>query len=65
MKETWVRSVGQEDLLEKGMANHSHILVWKILWIEESGKLQSMGAPKEPDMTLWLNNNIECHISIR
>ena len=37
MWETWVRSLGQEDPLEKEMATHSNILVWKILWTEEPG----------------------------
>ena len=37
--ETWVRSVDWEDPLEKAMAIHSSILAWKILWIEESGRL--------------------------
>ena len=39
-----VRYLGQEDSLEKGMATHSSILVWKITWTEEHGKLQSMGS---------------------
>ena len=39
MQETWVRSLGQEDSLEKGMATHSSSLAWKIPWIEESGGL--------------------------
>ena len=43
MQETWVRSLGQEDPLEKGMATHSSILAWRILWIEEPGGVQSMG----------------------
>ena len=42
MRETWVRSLGGEDLLEKEMATHSSILAWKIPWMEESGRLQSM-----------------------
>ena len=42
MKETWVRSLGWEDALETGMATHSSILPWKILWIEEPGGLQSI-----------------------
>ena len=42
MRETWVRSLGGEDLLEKEMATHSSILAWKIPWTEESGRLQSM-----------------------
>ena len=43
MQETQVRSLGQEDPLEKGMATHSSILVWRIPWMEEPGGLQSMG----------------------
>ena len=46
MRETWVRSLGGEDLLEKEMATHSSILAWKILWTEESGRLQSMGSQR-------------------
>jgi len=42
-EETGVRSLGQEDSLEKGMATHSGILAWKIPWPEEPGRLQSMG----------------------
>ena len=42
MQETWVRSLGQEDPLEKGMATHSSILAWKIPWTEEPEGLQSM-----------------------
>ena len=44
MRETQDRSPGQEDPLEKGMATHSSILVWRILWTEEPGKLQSRVA---------------------
>jgi len=40
--ETWVRSLGQEDPLEKGMVTHSSILAWRIPWIEEPDRLQSM-----------------------
>ena len=39
MRETWVKSLGQEDLLEKEMATHSSILAWKIPWTEEPGRL--------------------------
>ena len=42
MWETWVRSMGQEDPLEKEMATHSSILAWTIPWTEESGGLQSV-----------------------
>ena len=37
MHETWVRSLGQEDPLEKGMAAHSGILAWRIPWTEKPG----------------------------
>ena len=41
-QETQVRSLGQEDLLEKEMASSSSILAWKIPWTEEPGESQSM-----------------------
>ena len=44
--ETWVQSLGQEDLLEKEMATHSSIIAWNILWTEEPGRLQSMGSQR-------------------
>ena len=46
-RETWVRSLGQEDPLEQEMATHSSILAWKIPWTEEPGGL---------DMTEWLTH---------
>ena len=46
MQETWVRSVGWEHPLEKGMATHSSILAWRIPWTEEPGRLQSMGSQR-------------------
>ena len=46
MRETWVPSLGREDLLEKEMATHSSILAWKIPWMEEPGRLQSMGTQR-------------------
>ena len=46
MRETWVRSLGWEDPLEKEMAAHSSILAWKIPWMEEPGRLQSMGSQR-------------------
>ena len=45
-QETQVQSLGGEDPLEKEMATHSSILVWKIPWMEEPGRLQSMGSTK-------------------
>ena len=46
MQETQVRSLGWEDLLEKEMATHSSTLAWKIPWMEEPGRLQSMGSQR-------------------
>ena len=46
MWETQVRSLGQKDPLEKGMAVHSSILAWEIPWIEEPGGLQSMESQR-------------------
>ena len=46
MQETWVRSLGQEDPLEKEMATHSRILAWRIPWTEEPGGLQSMRSQR-------------------
>ena len=46
MQETWVRSLGQKDPLEKVMATHSSILTWRIPWTEEPDGLQSMGVAK-------------------
>ena len=44
MQETWVQSLSGEDPLGKGMATHSSILAWKILWTKEPGELQSKGS---------------------
>ena len=46
VQETWVQSLGREDLLKKGMVTHSNTLAWKMLWTEESGGLQSMGSQR-------------------
>jgi len=46
MWETHVQSLGQEDSLEKEMATHSSPLAWKISWMEEPGRLQSMGSQR-------------------
>ena len=42
MQETRVRSLGQEDPLEKGMATHSNILAWRIPWTQEPGRLHTV-----------------------
>ena len=46
MQEARVRSLGQEEPLEKEMATHSSILAWKIPWTEEPGRLQSMRSQR-------------------
>ena len=46
MQETWVQSLDWEDPLEKEMATHSSILVWRTPWAEEPGGLQSMGSQR-------------------
>ena len=46
MQETRVQSLGQEDLMKKGMAIHSSIPAWRILWTEEPGGLQSVGLQR-------------------
>ena len=46
MWETWVRSLGREDPLEKEMAAHSSIFAWRIPWMEEPGRLQSTGSQR-------------------
>ena len=46
MRETRVRSLRQEDPLEKEMATHSGTLAWKIPWMEEPGRLQSLGSQR-------------------
>ena len=43
MQETWVQSLGWEDPLQEGMANHSSVLAWRILWTEEPGGLSPQG----------------------
>ena len=46
MRETWVRSLGREDPLEKEMVTHSSILAWRIPWTEKPGGLQSTGSQR-------------------
>ena len=53
MQETWVRSLGWEDPLEKEMATHSCILAWKIPWTEEPGRLQSMGSQSQTRLSYF------------
>ena len=51
MRETQVRSLGREDALEKETATHLTILAWKIPWMEEPGRLQSMGLQSQTRMS--------------
>ena len=61
MQETWVQSLGWEDPLEKEMATHSSILAWKIPWMEEPGRPQSMRSQSQTrlsDFILYFCNII-------
>ena len=49
MGETWIRSLGEEDLLEEGMGTHSSNFAWRITWTEEPVGLQSMGSQRVRD----------------
>ena len=60
MQETWVRSLGWEDPLEKEMATHSSTLAWEIPWTEEPGRLQ-YGITKESDTTEELSMHACMH----
>ena len=60
--ETQVWSTGQEDLLEKEMSTHSSILVWIIPWIEEPGRLQSMG--RQSVRHSWVTNTFTLPIPL-
>ena len=51
-QETWVRTLGQEDFLEKEMATHSSILAWRIPQTEEPGGLQSMGSQSRTQLSI-------------
>ena len=61
MQEAWVLSLGWEDPLEKGIATHSSILVWRIPWTEKPSGLQSMGCHKESDTTEQLTQLSNTH----
>ena len=54
-RETWVRSLGREDPLEKEMATHSSTPAWKIPWMEEPNRLYSPWDRKESDTTEQLH----------
>ena len=62
MQETWVRSLGREDPLEKEMATHSSTLAWKIPWTEKPGRLSSMGSQRANSLITyhlrWLSGKV-------
>ena len=58
MQENWVRSLGQEDPLEKEVATHSSILAWRVPWTEERGGLPSMGSQRV--RRDWATNSFFC-----
>ena len=58
MQETLVRSLDQEDPLEKGMATHSSILAWRIPWSEEPGRLQSMRLQSQTRLSSQIRKGI-------
>ena len=60
MLQTWVQSLGQEDPLEKGMANHSSSLAWRIPWTEEPDGLQFIEQQKSWDTTERLTLSLSC-----
>ena len=51
-QEMWFQSLGQEDPVEEGMETHSNILVWRIPWTEEPGKLQSTGWQSQTQLSM-------------
>ena len=73
MQETWVQSLGWEDLLEKGMATHSSILAWRIPGTEQPGWLQSIGLHRVDTTEAYLacmHGEVSClfdiiHIFVR
>ena len=63
VQETWVRSLSQEDPLEKEVATHSSSLAWKIPWTEELSSTCSAWGLKEPDTTERLHFTMPCRIN--
>ena len=55
MRKTRIQSLGWEDPLEKEMATHSSILAWKIPWMDEPGRLQSMGSQSQTRLRDFLS----------
>ena len=61
VQETWVQSLRREDSLEKEMATHSSTFGWKIPWMEEPGRLQSMGLQRVRHTTKQLHSLFKLH----
>ena len=61
VQKTWVRSLGQQDPLEKGMTNHSSILSWRIPWTEEPGGLHSMGSQSQTRLNDYTHTHTHTH----
>ena len=64
MQKTWVRSLGQEDSLEKAMATHSSTLAWKIPWTEKPGRLQSMGSQSRPGLSDFTSTFVSSPVTV-
>ena len=62
-QDTWVRLLGQEDPLEKGMATHSRILAWRLPWTEEPGGLQSVGSQSRTRRSNYTATHDNCTVS--
>ena len=58
-QETWVRSLGREDLLKKEVATHSSILAWEIPGIKEPGRLHSVGSQSQTQLGNWVHTHSE------
>ena len=63
MRETWIRSLGWEDPLEKEMATHSSTLAWKIPRTEEPGRLQSVGSQSQARLSDFTHTKYICNLS--
>ena len=62
---TWVRPLGREDPLEKGMATHSSILAWRIPWAEEPGKLQLIKSQSQTRLSDWHRDGWVKNLGVR
>ena len=60
MRETWVRSLGWEDPLEKEMATHCSVLAWRIPWTEDPDRLQSMWSQRVIRVIAFIEDPLRC-----